>query len=285
MTATTDWALVFGEVLFDCYQDRVCMGGAPLNFAWNLRQFGVCVEMASAVGRDDLGDQIRDVLRSADIGQDWVVDQPQPTGTVDVLLTNGEPDYTINENVAWDNIELKKIPQDQPRLLYFGTLAQRTECNQVALQRLMQLQPRHRFFDVNLRQHYHSPDILLNGLRWATILKASEDEWKMISQLVGRSQPPQLLVDFDLDMIAITHGAEGAELYIPDQMFKSQAPEVSVIDAVGGGDAFSAVLAAGVMLDADPVRMLDAACIAGAAIVQQRGPQQILPTEVLAAIS
>ena len=34
-------AIAFGEILFDVFDDGAYLGGAPLNFAWYLRQFGV----------------------------------------------------------------------------------------------------------------------------------------------------------------------------------------------------------------------------------------------------
>ena len=65
-------SIVFGEILYDCFPDRTCLGGASLNFAWNLRQLGFPVAMISAVGRDELGQQARGFLRRADIAQQWV---------------------------------------------------------------------------------------------------------------------------------------------------------------------------------------------------------------------
>ena len=76
-------SIVFGEILYDCFPDRTCLGGASLNFAWNLRQLGFPVAMISAVGRDELGQQARDFLQRADIDQQWVADRPEPTGTVE----------------------------------------------------------------------------------------------------------------------------------------------------------------------------------------------------------
>ena len=98
-------AVSFGEVLFDCFEDRTCIGGAPLNFAWNLRQFGFGVVMVSAVGRDELGAEVRQFMDRAGIEGAWTSERPEATGTVDVRLTNGEPEFTVNENVAWDHIE------------------------------------------------------------------------------------------------------------------------------------------------------------------------------------
>ena len=117
--------LVFGEILYDCFADRTCLGGAALNFAWNLRQLGFPVAMVSAVGRDALGRQARNFLREADIAQQWVADRDEPTGTVDVFLQEGQPPYTILSGVAWDFIEIQYQLDRVPDLLYYGSAAQR----------------------------------------------------------------------------------------------------------------------------------------------------------------
>ncbi|MBI4553161.1 MAG: carbohydrate kinase [Candidatus Latescibacteria bacterium] len=275
--------LSFGEALFDCFEDRRCLGGAPLNFAWNLRQFGFPVAVVSAVGPDRLGVEILQFLDRAGLDRTWITCRPEPTGTVDVRLVDGEPDFTINEHVAWDRIEVSVPLSLRPSLLYFGTVAQRTAHNQTALSRLLDLNPPHRLFDINLRQHYYSAAIVLDGLRHATILKLNQSEWDTIRQITAHDTPAEALERFHLDMIALTRGAEGAELYVPDGVFKAHPPPVTVVDTVGAGDAFSAALAAGVLSRADPATILDVACAAGAAVVRQPGAHVTLPDEVVTA--
>jgi len=50
-------AVVFGEILFDVFADGEYLGGAPLNCGWYLRQFGIEVQMVSAIGKDQRGQQ------------------------------------------------------------------------------------------------------------------------------------------------------------------------------------------------------------------------------------
>ena len=273
----------FGEVLFDCFEYGNCLGGAPLNFAWNLRQFGFPVAMVSAVGRDTFGGEILKFLDRAGIDRTWVTERPEPTGTVDVHLVHGEPDFTINEGVAWDHIEVSSKPDPTPALLYFGTVAQRSESNRNALRLLLDCNPRHRFFDINLRQRYYSDTVILDSLQHATILKLNEMEWEVVSRVTQQETPEDLLERFGLKAIALTQGEHGAELYVQEASFYAEPPTVSVVDTVGAGDAFSAVLAAGMMRDADPALILDTACAAGAAVVQQSGAHVALPDKVLKA--
>ena len=277
--------VVFGEILYDCFPDRTCLGGAALNFAWNLRQLGFPVAMVSAVGRDALGRQARDFLREADIAQQWVADRDEPTGTVDVFLQDGQPFYTILSGVAWDFIENQPRFDRAPDLLYYGTAAQRSTANRPGLEHLLALKPRHRLFDVNLRKDAYTPETVLLGLQAATIVKLNEEEWEEVRRIAGIDAPAAFIEHFGLDCLAITRGEEGAQLHYAETSLHKRLDPVPVIDAVGAGDAFSGVLAAGALLDTDRQQVLDLACTAGAAAVQHPGAHLEMPAEVTASFA
>ncbi|MBM3264604.1 MAG: carbohydrate kinase [candidate division Zixibacteria bacterium] len=276
--------LAFGEILFDCFEDSARLGGAPLNFAWNLRQFGVRVGMVSAVGRDDPGAEALRFLHEKDIDTSFVRVVEAPTGTVTVRLLAGEPQFTIHDDVAWDQIETPVLAEP-PDMVYFGTVAQRTEDNRTALRRLLDVPSLHRFFDVNLRQHYYTETILLDGLQAATIVKCNETEWETLRQITGADTPSDLLRRYDIRVFALTRGAAGAALYTADGMTAVSVPTVPVVDAVGAGDAFSATLAAGVLAGVTPERIVTVACAAGAAVVRQAGAHVLLPADVIGAFA
>jgi len=277
--------IVFGEILYDCFPDRTCLGGAALNFAWNLRQLGLPVSMVSAVGRDKLGQEARVFLERTDIGQQWVADRPEPTGTVDVFLEDGQPSYTIVSGVAWDHIETRVEITRPPDLIYYGTAAQRSPANRPGLEHLLATSPRHRFFDVNLRKDAYSPETVRFGLAAATIVKLNNEEWEEVQIIAGIDDPAAFLAHFELDFLAITLGERGADLYVPNARFESRPEPVPVVDAVGAGDAFSAVLAAGALFGTDPQALLHLASPAGAAAVQHPGAHLELPEAVRAAFS
>jgi fructokinase len=262
----------FGEVLFDCIEGRACLGGAPLNFAWYLNQLAIPVAVLSAVGRDELGASVRRVLQRSGIIS-WVSDRPEPTGTVDVRVVEGQPEFDIHTNVAWEYIEFPHAVQEAPELVYFGTVAQGTELNCATLRKLLALQPRHVLFDVNLRPGFDFCEIVLEGLQRASILKVSAEEWTTISELLGLDAPAQALERFDLEMLALTRGGKGAEVHVPGRAYQTSAPRVEVVDSVGAGDAFCAALVAGVLQGIDLQRALEAAAEIAAFTVQRRGGQ------------
>ncbi len=278
-------SLAFGEILFDCFVDRSLLGGAPLNFAWNLRQFGLPVGMVSAIGPDAYGADIRSFLRAADIDAHYVCEDDLPTGTVSVELDRGEPHFTIHSNVAWNHIILPEVLPERLDLLYFGTVAQRSDGNRAALDRLLDIPSGLRLFDVNLRQQYYTEERLLVSLAAANVVKFNKSEWEVLRQLTKVRTPVELVDRFDLTVVAFTRGAEGATLYMRDGVFEEPAQPVNIVDTVGAGDAFCAALAAGLLRGKAPDLILRTACAAGAQAVQNPGGQCLLTHEVTGALT
>ena len=56
--------LSFGEILWDVYPDEKYLGGAPLNFAAHLAKHGEDVAMLSAVGKDELGEEAKELVEA-----------------------------------------------------------------------------------------------------------------------------------------------------------------------------------------------------------------------------
>lgn len=129
--------LAFGEILWDIINGEAFLGGAPLNFAAHCAQCGNEAYIISRVGKDRLGDQALTLCRTFRVNNTFVqVDSSRPTGTVDVILAKGQPDYTIHENVAYDYIAADDIPDLQSYgfdVVYFGSLAQRSLKSSLAL--------------------------------------------------------------------------------------------------------------------------------------------------------
>ena len=52
-----------GEALWDVLPEGKKIGGAPANFAYHVSQFGFDSRVVSAVGNDELGDEIMSVFK------------------------------------------------------------------------------------------------------------------------------------------------------------------------------------------------------------------------------
>lgn len=84
-----------GEILWDMLPTGKRAGGAPVNFAYHASQNGAESFAISAVGNDELGTELLSDAHKAGINT-LVQTNEYPTGTVDVALTNGIPEYTLS---------------------------------------------------------------------------------------------------------------------------------------------------------------------------------------------
>ena len=240
---------VFGEVLLDEFPDgsRV-LGGAPFNVAWHLQGFGLAPRLVSRIGADANGRTVTQAMErwGRDTGA-VQVDAERPTGTVGVTIVDGEPRYDITTGAAWDAIADPGLATCD--VLYHGSLALRSADTARALAACKAAtRPGLIFFDVNLRSPWWSPEQVRGLLADADWLKVNEEELAIL-----RSDSPgeerKLLNRYDLQGLIITRGARGAELHTASGAHYQALPELdaSVVDTVGAGDAFSAVMLTGLV--------------------------------------
>jgi fructokinase len=244
--------LCFGEVLFDHIDGVHYLGGAPNNFAGHSAMLGSKTYLVSAVGDDELGRRALSQIRSYGIVDTFLQTHPDyPTGTVEVFLEDGIPQYDIAFS-AWDHIRLSSADIDQLKqehfdLFYFGSLAQRTRENAELAGRLMsELSFDDAFFDVNLRQNFFSSEVLEQSLAHTTILKLNDEELPAASNLLGIGETDakkfynRIRNMYPVRVMLLTCGSEGAWFYTPETSGHVEPSKVRVVDTVGAGDSFSA---------------------------------------------
>ncbi|MFZ2643657.1 MAG: carbohydrate kinase [Verrucomicrobiia bacterium] len=252
-------ALAVGEILWDLLPSGKQLGGAPANFAYHAHALGAEARVVSRVGGDAQGREILDRLRALRLPTDGVgVDASAPTGTVSVeLATDGQPRFTIHENVAWDRIvadETSLAFAAQADVVCFGSLAQRSEPSRSSVRELVAATPAAalRVFDINLRQHFYSRDVVEESLRLANVLKLNDAELPVLAAMFGlgggvRDQLAALAQRFALRTVALTRGARGSLLLAGDAWSEHSGLTVKVADSIGAGDAFTAALALGLL--------------------------------------
>lgn len=249
-----------GEALWDCLPEGRKIGGAPANFAYHVRQFGFVSLAVSAIGNDPLGKEIVEKFNQRNLN--YVMETVDyPTGTVQVTLDDkGIPCYEIKENVAWDNIpyseHLDEIAHNC-RVVCFGSLAQRGEVSRNTINRFLDAMPEsddvYKIFDINLRQHFYSKDIIVNSLNKCNVLKINDEELVVVSDLFGYKDMSQneacrrILEEYDLKMLILTCGTDGSYVFTSDSVSFQETPKVDVADTVGAGDSFTGSFIASIL--------------------------------------
>jgi fructokinase len=264
-----------GELLWDLFPSGAVLGGTTANVAFHAAGLGARSAIVSRVGRDALGTRALETLRAARVDTSCVdVDEKAPTGTVAVTVdTNGQPSYAIAEEVAWDRLA---IDEDTRRAVSsadavcFGTLAQRTTASRDAIQALVADTAPHalRVFDVNLRQHFWSAEVLEQSLMLANVAKVNDAELPVLAQTFG------------LEGVALTRGAHGSVLLDVRGPVEHAGVPVTVADTVGAGDAFTAALMLGLLAQWEPAEINARANAVAAAVASQRGAMVELPPNV-----
>lgn len=282
-----------GEILWDLLPTGPQLGGAPANFAFHAAQLGARGIPASHVGDDPLGRNL--FARLADLALDprfVSVDPVHPTGTVSVRLdAHGSAQYTIHENVAWDHIPFTLPLQSlvaQADALCVGSLAQRHPDSRATIQRcLAATRPDClRIFDLNLRQHYYDRDTLESTLQVCRLFKLNDEEWPVLAALLGldAERPAGLRALFrryaSLQWVALTAGPRGSTLYTPTECDVLAGQAVRVVDTVGAGDAFTGVLAVGLLAGLPLPGVHRHAAQVAAYVCTQQGATPLLPREL-----
>jgi fructokinase len=280
-----DPLVIFGEVLFDSFPDgRQVLGGAPFNLAWHLQAFGADPQFISAVGEDADGARIR--TQMAGWGMDLSslqIDPEHPTGQVSVQLVDGEPNFDILPEVAYDYI--RAVPESAAGgLLYHGTLALRQPVSAASLRDLKAGRPDLIFLDVNLRDPWWSRAETLELLQDADWVKLNHDELQRLNDNAAtlrslQEQARDFLSRHHLTGLIVTLGEDGALGLMADAESVTVTPEptTEVLDTVGAGDAFAAVTILGIRNDWPLALTLERAQSFASRIVEQRGATAVNP--------
>lgn len=237
-----------GELLWDVLPTGKRAGGAPINFVYHATQMGAEGYAISAVGNDLSGTEIIQELDKSGINYS-LGSVEYPTGSVMVELKDGIPTYTIIEGVAWDHIPLTQEAIDLVKkadAICFGTLSLRAPESKTTVLSLLNYLPEDalRFFDINIRQHYYSKELIETLLHKANVFKINDEELLLLRDmcdLEGTDEEAcrKMLRKYNLKYVILTAGSAFSTVYAADDQSTIQTPKVKVADTVGAGDSFS----------------------------------------------
>jgi len=261
-----------GEILFDKFPDYQRIGGAPFNFAYHLKSLGCEVRFISRIGNDENGRTILELLQEEQFPTNYIqVDKTHRTGEVLIRLeTNGNARFDILPDVAYDYIQCDrsiKLILNQAELLYFGSLVQRSEYGFQTLQAIAGAKggTTKCLYDVNLRPNCYNEVVVRTSLEKANVVKLNDEELSVIKKFLHSNQDAEtfieaLMRDYDLDMVSVTKGNAGSSLHTKQGCYRAEPQkDVKVVDTVGAGDGYAAILAIGYLQNWQPEKILDVA--------------------------
>ena len=252
--------LIFGEVLVDIFDTgNQHIGGAPFNVACHLQNFGCDPIFISAIGNDQHGKNITDLMKENKIDTSFVqINKTKPTGTSEIITSKSEPEFTITSDTAYDFIEhdpvLEKLSDKSIDIIYHGSLALRTENNRNLLKKIINSGSAEIFFDINLRYPWWDKNLLETFLYYSNYVKMNLEELKTVSDLFKItekdifSSADKLKNLFNINSLYVTSGEKGGFILANNKLLKYNAHKTTTFkNSVGAGDAFCSILISGII--------------------------------------
>ena len=276
--------LVVGEVLWDIYERSKRLGGAPLSFAAHAKRLGCDPRLISAVGNDELGECT--ITKIASLELDTALIQRTcrfKTGTAQVHVGPGEQTrFVISRPAAYDCVtisdgQLKLLQEWEPSWFYYGTLfAALPQGNAVLDHVLAALPSTLKFYDLNLRPGFDSPELVTGLLARADVVKVNEEEIEAVRQFTGLPGSSehfcrQAANRYGWKAVAVTFGARGCAMLLEDEYIEAPGYAVEVADPVGAGDAFAAAFLHGLSSRWPVGKMAQFANRVGALVASRHG--------------
>lgn len=280
--------LVFGEILYDIYDDVAVIGGAPFNYSVQLSRLiskNDNLKFITALGKDDFSKDAFKFIENENIDSSLmqVLDNYE-TGKATVFMNENKiPDYIIHENVAWDNIEfnsdIEKALKEKYDLFYFNILSCRSEKSYNTLKNIFKnIDSKYKVCDVTFRKNYYTKEKIKEALEFINILKINDDELAIIKSLFypNLQNDNEILLknlnkDFNIDYIFLTLGKSGASSFYNNQYIFKPSNKIKVIDTIGAGDSFCAALSYSILKKLDIKKVLDFASAVSEEMIQVKG--------------
>jgi fructokinase len=263
--------LIFGEVLVDLFLDTPAKpregsrlfscqgvpGGAPCNVAAHLAYLGLPVSFISGFADDPIGAELRQMLIERQIDLTYSKVHPQSSSPLAMVFIKPDGDRAFRLYLTGSALEcmtpstIDPTAFDEISWFHFGSvLLAFPNPKDMTLHLLQEARKRNILisYDINIRPDIwqSSPvdrQVLHDVLRYVDVIKFSDEDFAWLqTQALPDLRTPQEFFRYGCQMLACTHGKDGATLITPAASVRISAPSVKVVDTTGAGDAFMAGL-------------------------------------------
>ncbi|HEY0831154.1 MAG TPA: carbohydrate kinase [Candidatus Dormibacteraeota bacterium] len=252
--------VVCGEALIDMIHNgdgtqRAAPGGGPFNTARALARLGIPTAFLGHLSSDAFGRDLARLLEEDGVDLRFATVGPEST-TIAVadVDSQGLAEYQfLIRGTSAPNITPEMVPDDfGPDVsgLQLGTLGLVLEPMASTLAGLAEREAGRRLLmlDPNIRLGLIPEDEYRDRLRTvisqSTIVKASDTDVAWLYPNLDYEDAAVRILDEGVRLAVVTLGADGAYGAHRDLRLKVPAPQVTVVDTIGAGDAFGAALLA-----------------------------------------
>jgi fructokinase len=269
-----------GEALWDVLPRGEFIGGAPFNVASHAARLGARALLLTRLGDDARGERALSLARENGVDTSLVQrDATLATGEARAVLdASGSAHYEFLTPAAWDALvaspaALAAVAAADAYV--HGTLGARDARAREAIAQLGTV-AHWRVFDPNLRPPYYSRELVETGLHGAGLLKLNGEECALLAEWYGTGATPEALQPeltrrFGVRALCVTLGALGAKLHWEGEWHTQAGVPTQVVDTVGAGDSFLAMLLTALLTGASPAEALERAARLASFVASQAG--------------
>jgi fructokinase len=230
-------------------------GGAPANVLCALAKLGKRTAFIGKVGNDQFGHYLNSVLQKNKVNTDGVVFTEDINTTLAFVHLNdqGDRSFSFYRNPGADMLlhesELDLAMIGNSRIFHFGSISMTHEPSASATLKAVSFAKENGLlisYDPNLRVNLwsdlnHAKNMIEMGLKYADILKISEEELEFITGTKDLTKGSEYIFShFSTKLIFVTLGSKGCFYRLGHETGKCSGYEIESIDTTGAGDAFLA---------------------------------------------
>lgn len=253
---------VTGDAVVDLIPDGEqhylkCAGGAPANVAVGVARLGVPSAFIGRVGKDPLGEFMRDTLIAEKVNTDFMyLDPDHRTSTVVVGLTDGERSFTFMVNPSADQfLSVADLPQFQAgdwlHCCSIALINEPTRTATLTAMKNIKAAGGKVSFDPNLRESLWKSqaemiEVVMQAVAFADVLKFSEEELTLLTHTDNLEKAfEKVTALYPEKLIIVTLGKDGALYHLNGSKNIVAGKALQPVDTTGAGDAFVGGLLAG----------------------------------------
>ncbi|ULT56640.1 carbohydrate kinase [Neobacillus drentensis] len=235
------------------YEAKV--GGAPVNVLSGLAKWGHTTAYISKVGNDAFGAYLKKQVKGANIHADSVLTDAAASTTVAIVSLDENKNRTFDfiRNPGADQLltkdEINGSLIREAKLFHFGSLSlTHNPSREATLEALRVAKENHNIicYDPNYRpllwdNQDEAKRWMVEGLKWADIVKISDEEVQFITNEEDTLMASQVLAEtHHIPLLFMTKGKEGALAVCNGHVLEEEGHAVQPVDTTGAGDCFMA---------------------------------------------